>query len=496
MAINFEAGIPIMEKHWNDFIELVKKDLDSVYNELRTNNLEIKRLERINKIINYEKSDINYLLLHKESILAFDNALKQKIDILKAFQEIDNLSNAVAIRTYNEISNSPKIKNLLALLEELTNRQKELQNLRDKLTDIIYGANYDISFINQLCDKYKLDLELHRDIILHLLVTTLPLEEPIRKEDKIKVEKVQKVNKEEQKTMVSYKEDFDKYKKQYEDRKEQLKELLAKYYSILNKMSKRELQSYQLFIYLDSKEDEVNENYEDVISKTRAMHLFKLKKTIEENIQEIATTDYSDKEKIDLLKEDIEKFNVLADKLKDIDSQIVKIEKEKEVLEDAKIFFLTNSNAEPIIPFNLKEPGFSKNLMTIFRKSQEGFIQQKKGNVMPLKISDKKFKEECGKTVFAVRNSKAIASYIKLNLDAEMENNSAVFFLTASYLKPNTILEDTNKVIKENRAQIIRQIRAIEKKDPQQLGIQAVVRNEIMKKNEPGYGDGNNARTR
>ena len=62
--------------------------------------------------------------------------------------------------------------------------------------------------------------------------------------------------------------------------------------------------------------------------------------------------------------------------------------------------------------------------------------------------------------------------------------------LTASLLNPNTIQEDTDRVIKEYRDQIIRQMSAIEKGDPQQLGLQSMIREEIVKQGEPVMGEG------
>ena len=64
--------------------------------------------------------------------------------------------------------------------------------------------------------------------------------------------------------------------------------------------------------------------------------------------------------------------------------------------------------------------------------------------------------------------------------------------LTASLLNPNTIQEDTDKVIRENREQIIRQLAAIEKCDPQQIGLQAIIREELtsVQANEEILGEG------
>ena len=84
----------------------------------------------------------------------------------------------------------------------------------------------------------------------------------------------------------------------------------------------------------------------------------------------------------------------------------------------------------------------------------------------------------------AVRNNKIIVSYIKLNSTGGISNDGGIMILTASLLNPNTIQDDTNRVIKEYREQIMRQITAIEKGDPHHHGLQELIRKELMKNDE------------
>ena len=512
-SATYEKDMPIIQQHWNNFISLVKQDLNNVYVEQRSVVVEIKRLERISKILQHGQGDIEFLILHKESILSLDSSLAQKFSILEAFKNLNNLGNAVAIRTCKEILESEKVKNSADLISELTERRESLQTLIDTTNDLIYGEVFSKELIESLCEKHKLGTDSRRAIRVYPLIKTLKKEKAIKKQAQPQVNKEvssEQNHHEEQHDVeildtnfpvveenLTYKEDFDKRKEQYDKIKEQMNTLLNKYYVLLSEMTPAETQYYRIYCSLTEEElkdadlSQIEEEYYEASARIAAIKLFDAKTEIEKMIKELASTDFSDKDEIEFFGAYVEEYELLSTKLKELDGKIAKTGEDGKTQEDQKVFFLTDRTMNPIIPEIIKERGFQGSLITILEKAQAGFIQQKKGsNIMPLKIHDKKFKDDCGRTVFSVRNSKVIVSYIKLNSNTGISNDGGIMILTASLLNPNTIQEDTDRVIKEYRDQIIRQIGAIEKGDPQQLGLQSMIREEIAKHGEPIMGEG------
>ena len=66
-SAKYERDMPIIQQHWNNFVSLVRQDLSDVYAEQRSVVVEIKRLERISKILQHSQGDIEFLLLHKKA---------------------------------------------------------------------------------------------------------------------------------------------------------------------------------------------------------------------------------------------------------------------------------------------------------------------------------------------------------------------------------------------------------------------------------------------
>lgn len=505
-----ERDMPIIQHHWNNFISLVRQDLSDIYTEQRNVIIEIKRLERIRKILQHSQDDIDFLLLHKESILSLDSSLAKNFLILEAFKNINNLGNAVAVRTYKEILESEKVKKSEDLVNSLIERKDTLQTLIDEINDLIYGEVFNKELIDQLCEKHKLSGTARNAIALYPIIKTLKREKIQKNPEHTQVIEVISTKQEQvepsledleilditptDEEIPTYREEYDKHKIQYEKLKEQINPLLNKYYVILSEMTPIEMQYYRIYCSLTNEElknvPEVQEEFEEAAAKIAAIKLFDVRTEIEKMIKEIAATGYSDRDEVEFLGAYVNEYEILSSKLKELDAKLVKTGQEIETLEDQKVFFLTDRTMRPLIPSIIKERGFQGSLITILEKAQAGFIQQKKGsNIMPLKIQDKKFKDECGRTVFAVRNSKIIVSYIKLNSNTGLSNDGGIMILTASLLNPNTIQEDTNRVIKENRDQILGQIQAIENQDSQQLGLQSMVREEIIKSGEQNMGE-------
>ncbi len=504
--------MPIIQQHWNNFISLVRQDLNDLYAEERSVVVEIRKLERISKILKHSEDDIEFLLLHKGSILSLDSSLVQKFSILEAFKNINNLTNAVAIRTYKEILESEKIKSLVDSINELDKKRESLQALIYATRNLIYGVEYSEELIYEICEKHKLGDAARNAIAFYPVIKTLK-NERIKKTRRVQVSEETSHEQEQKKEQTeleildinlpvveeipTYKDEFDKYQEQYDKIKEQMNPLLNKYYVLLNGMAPTEMQYYRIYCSLTKDElkdadlSQVDEAYDEVVARITAIKLFDAKTEIDKMIAKLTATDFSDKDDIEFLGAYVEEYELLSIKLKELDNKLARTEEEGKIQEDQKVFFLIDKTMNPIIPESIKERGFQNSLIRILKKAQAGFIQQKKGsNIMPLKINDKKFKTDCGRTVFAVRNSKIIVSYIKLNSNSGLSNDGGIMILTASLLNPNTIQEDTDRVIKDYCDQIIRQMSAIEQGDPQQLGLQSMILEEITKQGEPNMGAG------
>ena len=479
----FDSDIAIIKQYWNSFISLLKDNLKELEVERKNIYLELKMLDHARLIINHSKDNIVFLLSKKEQIIKLDESLSKKITILEAFKKRNNLDNGVAIKIVDEIMSSPSIKNINIRLSEL---EKKLDEIDDELNEI-YDLIDDVAFNIEIVGKYAKKFGLKDKALISVL--SYAVFKTSKKEKISNYKKTKKTieSKEESVDVVvpNYEDQFEILKKQYEDIIDYNNELLNKYYSILKNMTLTEREYYKAYSLLsdkDLKDQNFEENYNEAMAKIITIKLFDAKDEVKNIMQNISL---NDAEQIEYLEEYVKEFLSFVDKLKKIDEKIEKEKKRNHVVEDLKVFFLLDESSRPFISSEIREKGYEASLLNIIQKGQEGHIQQKKGsNIMPLRVN-KKFKSESGKTVLAVRNYKIVVSYIKLNSGTGL-NDGGIMILAASLLHPNTIQEDTDKIIKAHKNQIIKQINLLEKGEPQQLALQTVVRNEIMKEINSG----------
>ena len=463
--------------------------------------IDIRKYERLNRIIKHSNMDPSYLLLHKESVLALIPSLEKNISILEAFKELNNLDNAVAIRVYNHIINNDNFKNVDNLLDNLYERRDLLQDKIDQLLNIISGRDNNKDVILEYLDRHHIGAKARIAVFSYPILKAFSKRQyKKRVEHKgAKEENPQPLTEE---TLPNYKENFDEHKKTYESLKESINALLNKYYVIINDMTPLESQYYRIYCSLSEEElkdtplTNVNEEYDGALARIYAIRLFDAKDEIDKIMQEIAFKNYSDLEEIEYLGLYIDEFREYCSNLRKYDERL-NVDGSLNNIPSSKVFFLVDNTLSPMLPDIAMEKGYIGSLMSIMEKAEAGFIQQKRGsNIMPLRVSDERFKDEVKRTVFAVRNNKLIVSYIKLNSDSGISNDGGIMILTASLLHPNTIQDDTDHLIRTYCDQIIRQIDAIEKGDTQQLGLQAIVRNKIIGDNlgdtKEGEGHGRN----
>lgn len=489
---NFERNMIIVEQHWNSFISFIKTDINELSRKLRHVIVEIKKIERVTKLLQHSQNNIEFLLLHKESIINMDSSLTQKFAILEAFKKRDNLSNAVALRTFNEILNNENVRSTVEKLNSLKEKRDLLDEEIYKLSDLVRGTAYYKDEIIKYSEKHGLTPDTLTALLLYPILksaekivprqnrrsrneSTTSLNNDIIQDSNVVIEN----RNNEVEEVVSYKVEFDKQKVRYDDIKHKSNDLLRKYYMILHDMKPIESQYYRAFCSMT--DDELNNQefkgeYEEAVANIIAIKLFDAKNEIENIIQKICNNNYSNKDDIDYLEEYINELELLIAELQKVDKTIVENTKEIEKLDDSKVFFLADENGHTFIPENIK----GKSLTSIINKAQEGYIQNKRGcDVKELKPS-KFFKKECGgRTVFIVSNNKIIVSYIKIN-SGQGSNDCGIVILTATLSTPNTIGEDTKKVVKGNKERIESQIIAIENGDLKQMKLQANIRKEFM----------------
>ena len=513
-----DRDLPLIQQNWNNFISLIKQDLNELTAEQKKLEVEIRKVERISKILKVSDNDINFIIAHKESIIEVDPSLISKFALLEAFKKRNNLDNDLAVQTYIQIKNSVKITELLNNLEVLMRQSDLLQEKIDSLRDLIYGEDYSqIGLINELCKKHNIGEGARKMLFTYPIIKTLrkpsvvkektrevkSVETPNRVSTATVLEEIEVLDDDKPTEIVvpepiakeetrSYEDEFNQQKNRYDKFRESVNDLLSKYYTILNEMKPYETQFYRTYCsYTEEEFGKLNKNqfeegYDEAKAKILAIKVFDARAEIDKILSSIVTSNYTDKDEIDYLAEFINEFQSLCDKLKVVDKQIVDKNKGATSL-DSKVFFLTDRLHGSFIPEEMRKGVYQRSLMNIMVKAQEGLVSQKKGcNIMTLKVHDAKYRDQIGRTVFAIRNNKIMVSYIKLNTNSEISNDGGIIILTAAPLTSGTdvIQTETNKVIKDNIEQLVRQLALIEAQEPQQLELQALIRDELMQTEE------------
>ena len=516
-----------IKKQWENFVQLIYQDLRDLLDQQRKNRIEIRKLERVEKVIQHSKNNIEFLILHKETLLSLDPSLEKSFKILEAFKGRNNLDNAVAIRTYKGIVSSPAISNAKSTLISLKGSRDVLDESIDKIKDLITGTAYDKETISKLCRKNGLSEEQIKAILIYPLLKTsrkekpkkvevkrktpeknvkeVKLEKPVVKMENTKVEEkaeeitkvIEEEVKEERKLADESYEDFYKeIKSKYNYLNNKRRHLINKYFVAVNNMSETLKRSYVKYLTMESSELEgqTEEEFANREIKEKAniaaIKLFDMRKKINGLIDAIEESKYRDVESIDILEKSVRSFEIMVDELKVLDKEVQKEEAEKEIKDNTNVFFATSRMGEHFIPDFIKSQGNEKSLVGVIRKGQKGLNEEKNERISRLKIYDKKYKEECGNNIYAITNYSVVVSYIRIKANVNGEEKDAILILTAAPVDPNTIQEDTKKILKENRDFIIRQIKAIEKGDVQEIGLQLSLLDEMMKEYDTSKKEG------
>ena len=523
-----------IKKQWENFVQLIYQDLRDLLDQQRKNRIEIRKLERVEKVIQHSKDNIEFLILHKETLLSLDPSLEKSFKILEAFKGRNNLDNAVAIRTYKGIVSSPAISKAKSTLISLKGSRDVLDESIDKIKDLITGTAYDKETISKLCRKNGLSEEQIKAILIYPLLKTsrkekpkkvevkrktpeknveeVKLEKPVVKMENTKVEEKQEEKKAEEITQVieeevkeerkladeSYEDFYNEIKSKYNYLNSKRRPLINKYFVAVNNMSETLKRSYIKYLTMESSELEgqTEEEFANREIKEKAniaaIKLFDMRKKINGLIDAIEESKYRDVESIDILEKSVRSFEIMVDELKALDKEVQKEEAEKEIKDNTKVFFATE-RGEHFIPDFIKEQGNEKSLAGIIRKGQLGLDEEKNERITRLKIYDSKYKEECGNNFYAITNYSVVVSYIKIKAIVHGEEQDAILILTAIPAEKggkSDIQKVTKDLLKKHRDTIIRQIKAIEKGDVQEIGLQLSLLEEMMQEYDTSKKEG------
>lgn len=519
----------LIQESWNSFKSLVRQNLNDLISRQKNIDIDIKRVERIAKIIKVSENDISFLIKHKDIFIELDSDLKSKFTYLEAFQKRNNLDNDLAVQTYNQIRNYDKVIGLLNNLENLKAERENNQARIDDLKDLIDGRDYSqIELISELCETHNIDEDTRKMIFLYPIIKTLKkptiikekthdVNQDIQQIETIKDGKVSMATviedmiitseesptvepaleiTEEKSELLNYEDYYNQQKNRYEKLKEATRNLLDKYYTVLSEMKSYETQYYRSFcsVTQDELKTQFVGNYDEANAKILAIKLFDAKVEIENTLISIVNKNYTDKDDIEYLEEYIGEFQSLSDRLKSVDDVLVNKANQLLGLTQSKEFFLTDSINDTFISEKIKKGS----LMALIGNAQEGFTSRGEFyNIRQLDTSVDRYKEQVGRPLFSIRNGKNMMSYIKLNSDS---NDGGIMILTALPVSEgglDAIQEATDKIIEANIELLIRQIGLIESHDLEQLTLQSKIRDKFMKRDESfGEGDENEPKTR
>lgn len=493
----FEEDKTILFNQWYNFVSLIRQDRKELSVEKRQLMMDIQKIEKISKVLEHGKDNIDFLLLHKESIISMDDSLKKDFLILDSFKNKNNLTNPVALRYFNEIINSKKVNVAINHIKYLTEKKDKIENEISSLDDLIQGNVFDIELIYKYIEKHNLSQQEKISILTYVIFKSArkrskTSNKEVKKVEQIKpdqtikdvvkslsVQDLDNIDNDHNKVDESpnYLEKFKELEKKYIELCNKYSSLLNKYhYHVLQNMTITEHKYYKSFCSRSSKEldeSKIEGNYDEANSKISAIRVFDIDADIQKIIDNIKLTDYSDKEEIDLLVDYLIDFENTLVKLSEIDKRMISKEIKLEDDEEANVFFLVDRESRLIISDEIRGRGYYGNILNIIHGEQNG----KNNKTELLKVS-KKFSNEFDREIFAARDDNIIVSYIRLQ-GVNGSKDNGIMFLTASLLHPNNIQSETNKVIRNYKDQIMRSVDAIEKGEPYQLGLQSIIRKEI-----------------
>lgn len=449
--VDFEQDMHIVKQEWDSFIFSLRRNAKMLRNDLRETVIAIKRLERLEKIVQHAQNDNSFLIEHKNSILELDNSLNQKFLILEAFAKRNNLNNPVAKRTSNEILASQVIKSKLDRIEALKSKRDSLDAELERVENLVRGNAFDkdtiVKYMNMydFSPKAKIAIQLYpiyKSARKSTLSTDLKIENPMFKDKYVELDK------------------------KFKDMLLENNELITKYNAILSSLSDDEKTYYKLF-----KRDITDEKGKMIVT---ALEVMNYKSAIEKYSRVVVSTNYTHKNNIELLEELINDFGSLIESLQKVETkennQKVSIENFKE----SKTYFMLDREGNAMLPEEIKTKENLMNLIELTGKLQEDpdSINRKHAKI------NRSIEEDLDKKVLIAETSNMKTSYIELN-SKNGSKNEGILILSAA-LNDENLRNYTDSVVKSNKRNIAWQITTLERKDVLQLGLQEYAKDQIL----------------
>lgn len=464
---NFEQDMLFAKQEWDSFVFSLRNDIKKLIDQDRKLVVDIKKIERLEKIMEISQRDAKTLIEHKNLILEIDGTLSQKLAIVEAFGKRKNLDNPVAKRTVGDILNSRILKAKIEDKEEIKSRRDSLEAEISKIDGLIRGNLYDRDTIVKYSNMY--DFTPKSKIAIQLY--------PIYRSSR-KTKNETFVRQE----VTNYKNEYDELYKKYEDTLSKHSDLLNKYFEIVNSFSEDKINYYKINrIALDDEGKKI----------INAIDAFGFKSVIEKYSKAIKSSNYTRKNSIELFASLVDAFVSLADTLNTLDKAVVEKKTSVEDFVRSNVYFLTDRNSQPFLPNDVTTKENIANLIELTQKQQNN---SEDVIIRPARIN-RKFEEEVGRKVLIAEDPNIKTSYIELN---SRNNAGGIMILTAA-LDDEGIKNNTDMIIRDNKRQIAWQVASIERQAVEQIGVQESVKEELvksLKQDELGEGSGLNGNGR
>ena len=458
---------PSIKDDWSLFISKASKDLQDMMMTFNNDKRRIKDLERIinkmKEINGLSKDNIAEILNYKELFMYIDNSLESSFDALNFFQKVNNFDNEAVKTIYERIINSPKIIQINSEYNGLTIKVQFDKERIKRLGELIRGSKVDYPLIKELVQKYKLSDSEKKNVLFYPLVM-LSI-----KQNEIKSSKELQAKRKEEKQEF-YRDRFNELCKLYQQRKEDLKDLLVKCFNVREKISHRELDMYNSFI---NNPEEIKEyNFDDEIKfKIYTLSFFKIKKDIESFIDGITDLQMDESnldDELSFFNEMINEFNEIANKLKEL------MKEDTDSIDNYQnnVFFALDAFNRLIINEEILNDKNQSSIKALLRKivnvSNSKFEGVKTNHMLGVSEEEKML----GKNISMLTTSKIKLAYIMIGkciliIDGVANNND----------KFDKIIK---LAINKNIIPIRKQIALISESDLDYLNLQNMIINEII----------------
>ena len=400
---------PRLKESWSIFISRIEKDLRDMVSASRSDEkrLEelrdtIKDLEEINSL---SKDNIEKIMDYRDKLLAIDESLKMSFDALDFFKRQNDFDSKAVRAIFENIITSPSIIKVRSEYNRLLIKIPVDKEIIKKYSELIRGGKVDYSLINELLDKYKFDDKTKKDVLSYTIVM-LSI-----KQKTIKNDKEDSLKKSEEK-LKFYQDRFKELCHNYQEKKENLKDLLMKCFITRKKLSPQELSMYNAYA---SNPNEISKNgfKDEVMFKIYTLAFFKIQKDIKNYIDGFSELSMEENDLDDELKffqEMLNEFDDIADKLNSLSKDSKEVDDEI----SNNVFFALNAFNHLIIDEDVLEENKS-NIKALFQKADNITNARIEGVKTYHMHGVEEEEKELGKNISMIVTSKVKLAYIMVN---------------------------------------------------------------------------------